>query len=232
VDGYWVDIQDRIVLRAAFIDESEDIGLILQQLNVGNAQFFTNALDTRTRGLDVIVTHTADWARPKTSRLTTSLAGNFNRMELGEVKPRPAWPTRKTSTSTTGKNRSCWPRPRAARSTSRSITNWAAFGTNLRFVRFSSMELVNWHYYDDDVTPAVYTDRYDARVTTDLALSFDFTDKWASRRGRRTCLTCTPTATTPTTPSRAACGTPYRWASAAGSTLPASACGFKGRSQE
>jgi iron complex outermembrane receptor protein len=49
------------------------------------------------------------------------------------------------------------------------------FGTNLRFVRFSSMELVNWHYYDEDVTPAVFTDRYDARVTTDLALSYDFT---------------------------------------------------------
>jgi iron complex outermembrane receptor protein len=50
------------------------------------------------------------------------------------------------------------------------------FAANLRFVRFSSMELVNLHYYDEDVTPDVYTDRYEARETTDLALSYDFTD--------------------------------------------------------
>ncbi|CAA9242154.1 MAG: TonB-dependent receptor; Outer membrane receptor for ferrienterochelin and colicins [uncultured Cytophagales bacterium] len=180
VDGYWVDIRDRIVLTAAFSDEDEDIGEILQGLNVGNAQFFTNALDTRTRGLDVILTHTADWGN---SRLTTSLAGNFNRMELGEVKTTPRLANKEDIYFDDREKSFLLASAPGSKINLTFDYKLGRFGTNLRFVRFSSMELVNWHYYEDDVTPGVYTDRYDARVTTDLALSYDFTDNVALTAG-------------------------------------------------
>ncbi|HEX6063687.1 MAG TPA: TonB-dependent receptor, partial [Longimicrobiales bacterium] len=57
VDAYVVDIDDRIVLTGAFEDTDPEIGTDLQALGVAAAQFFTNAIDTRTRGLDVVLSH-------------------------------------------------------------------------------------------------------------------------------------------------------------------------------
>lgn len=86
IDAYQIDIDDRIVLTGAFEDTDDAIGEDLAAMGVGAAQFFTNALDTRTRGIDVVLTfghrlgaHDMNW----------SLAGNFNDMELGAVKTTP-----------------------------------------------------------------------------------------------------------------------------------------------
>jgi iron complex outermembrane receptor protein len=86
VDGYLVDIDDRIVLTGSFDDTDPDIGDILQELNVGAAQFFTNALDTETRGLDVVLSHQFFLGA---NNVRWSLAGNFNDMELGEIHTTP-----------------------------------------------------------------------------------------------------------------------------------------------
>src|SRR5262249_49540941 len=55
VDGYVVDITDRIVLTGHFDTSDPDLGPLLSQMQVGAAQFFANALDTRTFGVDVVV---------------------------------------------------------------------------------------------------------------------------------------------------------------------------------
>lgn len=86
VDGYLVDIEDRIVLTGAFDTEDPDIGDELAALGVGAAQFFTNALDTRTRGVDVVLS----WGRSfGAHRVRAAFAGNFNDMELGDVRTSP-----------------------------------------------------------------------------------------------------------------------------------------------
>jgi iron complex outermembrane receptor protein len=180
VDGYWVDIQDRIVLTAAFSDEDEDIGDILKELNVGNAQFFTNALDTRTRGVDVILTHTANLGA---SQLTTSLAGNFNNMELGEVKTTPQLAGKKDIYFDEREKGFLLASAPQSKLNLTFDYKRNRFGANLRFVRFSRMDLINWHYYDEDPTAPVYTDRYSPKMTTDLALSYDFTQKIALTLG-------------------------------------------------
>lgn len=82
VDGYYVDIKDRIVLTGAFEDTDPDIGADLQLLGVSAAQFFTNALSTKTTGLDVILTYSALLGN---NRLRLGLVGNFNNIELGEI---------------------------------------------------------------------------------------------------------------------------------------------------
>src|SRR5690606_29139274 len=61
-------------------------GRELQALGVGAAQFFANALDTETYGLDVILAY-ATRVGENTVRLT--YAGNFNHMELGDVHTSP-----------------------------------------------------------------------------------------------------------------------------------------------
>ncbi len=54
VDLYEIKIKDRIVLSGRFdADNYPALGAILQGLGVGQAQFFVNSVNTRTRGLDL-----------------------------------------------------------------------------------------------------------------------------------------------------------------------------------
>lgn len=50
LDGYYMRIRDRIVLSGRFSDGFEDL---LNPINVGAAQFFTNAVNSETAGFDV-----------------------------------------------------------------------------------------------------------------------------------------------------------------------------------
>ena len=82
VDAYYVDIKDRIVLTGAFTEDDPQIGDQLRNLGVAAAQFFTNAIDTETRGLDVVLAHQLYLGD---NRFNWSLAGNFNDMQLGDI---------------------------------------------------------------------------------------------------------------------------------------------------
>jgi iron complex outermembrane recepter protein len=53
LDLYRIDIDDRIVLSGRFDQTDPTIGATLARLNVGQAQFFVNSVDTRTQGLDL-----------------------------------------------------------------------------------------------------------------------------------------------------------------------------------
>jgi len=61
-DAYWIGIRDRVVLSSRFSDGDGAIGADVAQilapfasLGVGQAQFFANAVDTETLGVDVVV---------------------------------------------------------------------------------------------------------------------------------------------------------------------------------
>jgi len=75
VDGYYIDIQDRIVLTGNF--DAPQIE------NVEAAQFFANGADTETMGLDIVLSHSA---RIGEGTFTSSLIGNFNDMSITSVK--------------------------------------------------------------------------------------------------------------------------------------------------
>jgi len=54
LDVYQIKIKDRIVLSGRFDEDNYPaLGAILQGLGVGQAQFFVNSVDTRTKGLDL-----------------------------------------------------------------------------------------------------------------------------------------------------------------------------------
>ncbi len=83
VDGYMVNIKNRIVLTGYF-DQSDDvIGQLLADRNIGSAQFFTNAVDTKTKGLDIIATYSFRLGHGK---MNATYAGNFNNLKIGNVK--------------------------------------------------------------------------------------------------------------------------------------------------
>ena len=69
-DLYRTDIKDRIVFSSNIAPESGPcltaaecpIKALLDPLKVGQAQFFTNAIDTSTDGFDVVAEHTSKWS--------------------------------------------------------------------------------------------------------------------------------------------------------------------------
>ncbi|MGB7393192.1 MAG: TonB-dependent receptor, partial [Pricia sp.] len=106
VDAYYVEIEDRVVYTGQFqaspdtdadgevIEDADENPVysgaqlelfnLLQQANATAASFFANAIDTESRGLDVVITHNANigtnW------RLKSDLAGTFSRTnQIGDI---------------------------------------------------------------------------------------------------------------------------------------------------
>ncbi|WP_426116903.1 TonB-dependent receptor plug domain-containing protein [Massilia sp. PWRC2] len=94
-DLYRTDIADRIVFSSNIAPETGTcasaadcpIKAILAPLRVGQAQFFTNAIDTSTEGLDLVAEHTSRLAG---GRLVLTGQLGFNRTEVtGRHSPSP-----------------------------------------------------------------------------------------------------------------------------------------------
>jgi iron complex outermembrane receptor protein len=82
-DLYHIQIDNRIVLSGRFdADNYPALGATLQSLGVGQAQFFVNSVDTRTRGLDLTASHRTNVGAGK---LATYLAMNFSKTEVTGV---------------------------------------------------------------------------------------------------------------------------------------------------
>lgn len=83
VDGYFIHIDNRIVLSTAFNKSNPVAAAIFTANNVDasiNAlQFWTNAINTETKGLDVVLTNR--WKFGK-GTFVTSLATNFNKTNV------------------------------------------------------------------------------------------------------------------------------------------------------
>lgn len=57
-DGYFVAIDDRIVYTGQFQPgDNEELQLLFSQANASRAAFFANAIDTESKGLDMVITH-------------------------------------------------------------------------------------------------------------------------------------------------------------------------------
>lgn len=86
-DAYKINISNRIILSGELVGPAvvtflDDAGLV----GVGGGQFFTNAVDTSTHGVDVVGT----W--PLTLGQTTlklTFGGNYNKTEIRSVAPNP-----------------------------------------------------------------------------------------------------------------------------------------------
>ncbi|MCY7353424.1 MAG: TonB-dependent receptor [Cytophagaceae bacterium] len=94
VDAYQIGIKDRIVFSSQFVREgaaatTQTINQILDAADpnrqINSVQFFTNAIATRTKGLDVVLTERLKFNNKST--LTLMASANFNNTEVTSVKP-------------------------------------------------------------------------------------------------------------------------------------------------
>lgn len=160
VDAYQIDVKNRIVLTGYFTDDDPDIGQDLQDLGVVQAQFFTNAIDSRNRGIDINLTHDATLG---SGRLVTTFAANFSKMDILDVK---------TNAMLSGKEDIYFgPREQAfvkasAPPSKMNLTfdySNKKFTSSLRLVRFGEITLIG---YDD--LPQYYA----PKITTDLSFGY------------------------------------------------------------
>lgn len=164
VDGYYIKVKDRIVLTGNF--DRSDLPSDVQTAYpyIDQAQFFSNAIDTRTKGVDLIINYLQNIGAGK---LTATIAGNYNKMEITKVN---------TSDRLKGKEEIYLsPRERAFILASAPETkinlnvNYKVqkFNVNLQLVRFDKVTLIGYNGAEDYQT-------YNPKVTTDLSFGYDF----------------------------------------------------------
>ncbi|HUR83030.1 MAG TPA: TonB-dependent receptor [Thermoanaerobaculia bacterium] len=157
-DVYRIDIDDRIVLTGGFTPDDADIGDIIAAQNLAEARFFTNAIDTRTQGLDLTVSNT-------TGPWSTALALNLNETDVKRVNTAPELAGKEDIYFNKRERlfvEGSAPKTKAVASADYRANRWNA-GARLNY--FGELEVGTWTQLDDPDSPAQH---YDQRVTTDV----------------------------------------------------------------
>ncbi len=87
VDGYFVAIDDRVVFTGQFQGPGTGTELdnLLAQANATRAAFFANAIDTESKGLDIVITHKTPIG--SAMELKSDLAATFSQTrKVGDIK--------------------------------------------------------------------------------------------------------------------------------------------------
>ena len=166
VDGYFINVKDRIVLTGYFDATEIDP-------NVEKAQFFVNGIDTKTAGVDIVLA----WKKKfGDSNFAATLVGNINHMTIGDVK-----------NGTLDKEIFFGEREKKFLLASAPANKFGLnlnydkkwFNAGLAFTRFSKVELLDYQMYEDVADYGSFadqikaaTDTYNAKIVTDLTLGF------------------------------------------------------------
>jgi iron complex outermembrane receptor protein len=171
LDGYYVKIDGRIVLTGAFDQNDDVIGSDLEALNISAAQFFTNAVNTTTKGVDAIATYSL---LLNDNTLRFSLAGNFNDMTIDKVY---------TNQKLAGKENIYFglreryfllasaPKSKMTFGVNYTMGNFLA---DVRLNQFGKVELINFNDNLDNVVDPGELDSYKPKMTIDLSLGYKF----------------------------------------------------------
>ncbi|NNT72889.1 TonB-dependent receptor [Flavobacterium sp. IMCC34852] len=167
IDGYMVNVTDRIVLTGYFDASALNIG-------VDQAQFFVNGVDTKTTGLDVVIS----WKKKfGDNSFGATLVGNINDMKVDKV-------NNGTLDEQTffGEREKAFLLASAPENKFALNLNYARkwFDAGLAFTRFSEVRLLDYQMYEDVADYGTFanqikaaTDTYGAKIVTDLTLGFN-----------------------------------------------------------
>jgi len=168
VDGYIVTIKDRIVLTGAFTKSSPVVAQLLQAYpEVNSVALFTNAIDTRTTGIDMVISRNARLGK---GSLNGSLAANFNRTEVTKSRPLPdqlkADPTLAEGVLFDREQRRRIEKGQPRNKITLGLTyTEGKFTVNSRITRFGEVESA------DRLNPAL-DEQFEPRIVTDLSVGY------------------------------------------------------------
>ena len=167
IDGYMVNVKDRIVLTGYFDASALNIG-------VDQAQFFVNGVDTKTTGLDVVIA----WKKKiGDNSFGATLVCNINNMKVDAV-------NNGTLDEQTffGEREKAFLLASAPDNKFSLNLNYARkwFDAGLAFTRFSEVKLLDYQMYEDVADYGSFanqikaaTDTYGVKIVTDLTLGFN-----------------------------------------------------------
>lgn len=187
IDGYLINVKDRIVLTGYF--DATSLGM-----NVDAAQFFTNGVDTKTKGLDIVL----GWKKTiNSSRFGVTLVGNINDMEITNVK-----------NNNLDEQTFFGDRDKAFLLASAPANKFALnlnygykwFDSGLAFTRFSEVKLLDYQVYEDvadyggsrENQLKAATDTYGVKIVTDLNLGFKLSKTFKLTMGANNLLNIYP----------------------------------------
>lgn len=172
IDAYSIEVNDRIILTDNFDASSLNLGADV-------AQFFANGVDTRTRGLDIVLNYKKTFDN---HRLNLGLASNFNDTKIEKIKNGEL-------------NQFTFFSPfaqaylRVAAPDHKFVLNLGyghkRFDAIINLTKFSQVILQDFRWVDTPATTQaeadalfpVATDVYKSKITTDLSLSYTFVNK-------------------------------------------------------
>lgn len=168
VDGYMIDIKDRIVLTGSFAKSNPTVATILAAYpDINSAIFFTNAISTRTTGVDIVTS--TDLRIPK-GNLNITLAGNLNKTKVrGTTKTTDKLPADSLNTNTLfnieerGRIEQGQPRDKFSLALNYRVGKFNVVLRNTRFGRVAQIFNGNDRTRDEYFSP---------KVVTDLAVSY------------------------------------------------------------
>jgi iron complex outermembrane recepter protein len=166
IDGYIVNVDDRIVLTGYFDATALNIG-------VDSAQFFVNGVDTNTKGVDIVIS----WKKKFGENLFgATLLGNINDMKVDQVNNGAL-----DEQTFFGEREKAFLLASAPDNKFSLNLNYARkwFDAGLAFTRFSEVLLLDYQMYEDVADYGSFanqvkaaTDTYGAKIVTDLTLGF------------------------------------------------------------
>ena len=150
VDGYLINVSDRIVLTGYF-------DATALNLNVDSAQFFVNGVSTVTKGVDIVMSWKDSFG---SSKLGATVVGNINSMEVSHVNNGAL-----DQETFFGAREIAFLKASAPNNKFGLNLNYERkwFDAGLAFTRFSKVVLVDYAGLDNV---------YDPKIVTDLTLGF------------------------------------------------------------
>ena len=174
VDAYQIDITDRIVLSSQFTTANPIVKTILaSRPDIGRVQFFANAVNTRTQGIDIVTNYRTTLGDK--SRLGLTAAANFNETVVRSFNSSSTTINNDVTVGTSNLQNTLFDRQQRTRlenGNPRSKINLSAnygygiFGIEARTVRFGEVQ-----YKDINPANSFIDQTFAAKWVTDLTLS-------------------------------------------------------------
>jgi iron complex outermembrane receptor protein len=174
VDGYQIKVKDRIAITSTLTGSAVSAILIANGLSPDiSAQYYTNAIDTRTRGVDVVMTY-----RHKLGSLAAmswNLGFNYNKTVITRIAPNPS------QLSSLGAGFVLFDRLSQANLTANlprtklflgNLTTIGDFNLNTRVVRYGAFDGLANGVVTNGVTTYPNDRHFSAKWITDMELSW------------------------------------------------------------
>lgn len=195
VDGYFIRIDNRIVYTGNFSGsnapeasaQDREIYTLLNLANASTARFFANAIDTETKGLDVVLTYTDNLGQ---GRLRADLSGTFVKTAVvGDIHSSPLLAGKENIYFDRASRvyfESAVPRVKGNLTLNYGLDKWNFFLRNVYFGPVDAATNVEANY-----------ETYSGKLITDLAVSYDLSQSLKATVGTNNLFDIYPDRTNP-----------------------------------